>query len=85
MFVQDIRLAVGSAGERLEVANRFLWLSTGCSLKAEFPLTVSNSLATYNWDVGKIQRGNNNPRQFEVPTHQWLTSPTRRASTGSRS
>ena len=41
-------------------------------LKATFPLTASNRLATYNWDVGTIQRGNDYPRKFEVPSHQWI-------------
>ena len=29
-------------------------------------------MATYNWDLGKIQRGNNEPKKFEVPSHQWF-------------
>lgn len=71
-FEQTIRLAAGDAGNRVEVANTIDWQSRGCSLKAEFPLTVSNSQATYNWDLGKIARGNNNCKQYEVPSHQWF-------------
>ncbi|MFO1511908.1 MAG: glycoside hydrolase family 38 C-terminal domain-containing protein [Verrucomicrobiota bacterium] len=69
-FVQTIRLAAG--GERVEIANRIAWQTTNASLKAAFPLTVSNSKATYNWGLGKIQRGNNDPKKYEVPSHQWF-------------
>jgi alpha-mannosidase len=72
VFTQTIRLSAGSAGERVEVANQVDWQSKGCSLKAAFPLMVSNQLATYNWDIGKIQRANNEPAKFEVPSHQWF-------------
>lgn len=71
-FEQTIRLAAGDAGNRIEIANTIDWQSRGCSLKAEFPLTVSNSNATYNWDLGKVERGNNDPKKYEVPSHQWF-------------
>jgi len=71
-FEQTIRLAAGDAGSRVEIANNIDWRGKGCSLKAAFPLTVSNPLATYNNDLGKITRGNNDPKKYEVPTHQWL-------------
>jgi len=71
-FSQTIRLATGDAGNRVEIANTIDWQSRGCSLKANFPLTVSNPDATYNWDLGKVERGNNNPKKYEVPTHQWF-------------
>ncbi len=72
IFVQTVRLAAGAAADRIEFANRVDWQSKACSLKAEFPLAVSNPLATYNWDIGKIQRGNNHRRQYEVPSRQWF-------------
>ena len=71
-FVQTIRLAAGPAGERVEFLDRIDWKSSECSLKATFPLSVSSPTATYSWDVGTVERGNNNPRQYEVPTHAWL-------------
>lgn len=71
-FVQTIRLGAGDAGNRVEFANRFDWQSRECCLKATFPLTVSNPQATYNWEVGTILRGNNDPRKYEVPSHQWF-------------
>jgi alpha-mannosidase len=72
IFTQTIRLAAGTAGDRLEVANHVDWQSKQCCLKVEFPLTVTNELATYNWELGKIQRGNNEEKKFEVPSHQWF-------------
>src|SRR5208283_945365 len=78
IFTQTISLAAGAAGDRVEIANQIDWQSKSCALKAEFPLTVSNPLATYNWDLGKIERGSNDPKKYEVPSHQWLilrTSP----------
>lgn len=71
-FVQTIRLAAGPAGERVEFLDRIDWKTSDCSLKASFPLSVTNPKATYSWDLGTIERGNNNPRQYEVPTHAWL-------------
>ncbi|HKE31873.1 MAG TPA: glycoside hydrolase family 38 C-terminal domain-containing protein, partial [Candidatus Angelobacter sp.] len=35
-------------------------------------LTAKNPQATYNWDVGTIQRGNNDEKKFEVASHQWF-------------
>ena len=72
VFTQTIRLAAGEAGDRLEVNNHVDWQGRACALKATFPLTVSNPVATYNWEIGKIQRGNNDPKKYEVPSHQWF-------------
>lgn len=71
-FVQTIRLAAGDAGDRVEIANAIDWQSKGCALKADFPLTVANPEATYNWDLGKVERGNDDPKKYEVPSHQWF-------------
>lgn len=71
-FVQILRLSAGSAGDRVEFQNYIDWATMESSLKAVFPLTVSNPLATYNWGVGTIQRGNNDPKKFEVPSHLWF-------------
>ncbi|HEX9108520.1 MAG TPA: glycoside hydrolase family 38 C-terminal domain-containing protein, partial [Longimicrobiales bacterium] len=69
-FVQTIRLAAGSG--RLEFANAIDWRTPSANLKATFPLTATNPKATYNWDVGTIERGNDDPRKFEVASHQWV-------------
>jgi alpha-mannosidase len=71
-FVQTIRLAAGGAGDRVEVACRIDWRGKETALKAAFPLTVSNPEATYNWEFGTIRRGNNDPKKYEVPSHQWF-------------
>jgi alpha-mannosidase len=41
-------------------------------LKASIPLAASNPNATYNWEVGTIQRPNAATRQFEVASHRWI-------------
>ncbi len=71
-FTQTIRLSSGDSGNRVEFANLLDWKSREANLKATFPLAASNPMATYNWDVGTIQRPNENERQFEVASHQWI-------------
>ncbi len=71
-FIQTVRLAAGDAGNRVEVMNTIDWASKGVNLKETFPLSASNSLATYNWDIGTVQRPNEFDRQFEVATHRWI-------------
>jgi alpha-mannosidase len=71
-FVQTIRLAAGQAGQRIEFRNVIDWMTKEAHLKAVFPLTVSNPKATYNWDIGTVERSTDEPRKFEVPSHQWF-------------
>jgi alpha-mannosidase len=71
-FVQTIRLGAGDAGNRVEFANVVDWRIAETALKATFALTAANPMATYNWDVGTIQRGNNDSLKYEVPSHQWF-------------
>jgi alpha-mannosidase len=77
-FVQTIRLSSGTAGDRVEFDTQIDWQGKESALKAEFPLTVSNPQATYNWDLGTVQRGNNDPKKYEVASHGWfdLTNPS---------
>jgi len=70
--VQSIRLAANGGAERVEFATAIDWATLESSLKAAFPLTVSNPQATYSFGVGTVQRGNNEPVRFEVPSHQWF-------------
>ncbi len=70
--VQEIRLAAGEAGDRVEFKTFIDWATLGVALDATFPLTVSNPMATYNEEVGTVERGNNGPKKFEVPSHQWF-------------
>jgi alpha-mannosidase len=81
-FVQTIRLAAGDAGNRLEIGNVIDWNTKESHLKAVFPLTATNPVATYNWDIGAIERGTDNPRKFEVPSHQWVDLTDRSGAYG---
>ncbi len=69
---QYYSLSSGEAGKRLEITNKIDWQSREVSLKASFPLAVSNENATYNLGVGTILRGNNNEKKFEVPSKEWF-------------
>ncbi|HYJ46465.1 MAG TPA: glycoside hydrolase family 38 C-terminal domain-containing protein, partial [Pyrinomonadaceae bacterium] len=71
-FVQTVRLSAGGASDRVEIGNVIDWKTEAAALKATFPLTASNPVATYNWDVGTVERGNNDEKKFEVPSHQWF-------------
>jgi len=87
-FVQTIRLSAGDAGKRVEFANTIDWNTKESNLKATFPLASSNQMATYNWDIGTIERRTAQPKKFEVPSHQWIcllyTSPSQRDLSTSR-
>ena len=71
-FTQTIRLSAGDAGKRVEFGNAIDWKTKESNLKATFPLTASNEMATYNWDIGTIQRPTAHPKKFEVASHQWI-------------
>jgi alpha-mannosidase len=71
-FVQTIRLSAGDAGNRVEIANAIDWRTKESHVKAVFPLAALNRVATYNWDIGTIERTTDEERQFEVASHQWV-------------
>jgi alpha-mannosidase len=71
-FVQTISLATGDAGNRVEFANQVDWRSKAVNLKVAFPLTAANPNATYNEEVGTIERPNATDRQFETFSHRWI-------------
>jgi alpha-mannosidase len=71
-FIQTISLATGDAGKRVEFGNVIDWSTRERNLKATFPLVASNEMATYNWDIGTIERPSAQPKKFEVPSHQWI-------------
>jgi alpha-mannosidase len=81
-FVQTIRLAAGDAAKRVEIGNVIDWNTKEAHLKAVFPLTATNPVATYNWDIGAIERGTDNPKKFEVPSHQWVDLTDRSGAYG---
>ena len=71
-FVQTIRLSAGDAGNRVEFGESIDWRSLSANVKAVFPLAAANKEATYNWEVGTIQRPVAFDRQFEVASHHWI-------------
>jgi alpha-mannosidase len=81
-FEQTVSLAAGEGGDRVEVANVIDWHMPATALKATFPFTAADSVATYNWDVGTMKRSNEYDRKFEVPSHQWIDLTDRSGSFG---
>ena len=81
-FTQRIMLSAGDAGNRIEFGNVIDWKTAEAALKVTFPLTAGNPEATYNWDIGTIRRGNNDPRKYEVPSHQWFDLTDRSGAYG---
>ncbi|SFS07299.1 alpha-mannosidase [Granulicella pectinivorans] len=81
-FVQTVSLATGDAGNRVEFSNSIDWRSKDANLKVIFPLTASNPNATYNEDIGTIERPNATPRQFEVFSHRWIDLTDKSGSFG---
>ncbi|MCX6245099.1 MAG: glycosyl hydrolase-related protein [Bacteroidetes bacterium] len=71
-FIQWISLASGESGKRIIFRNQIEWQSKGVSLKASFPLTAANPVATYNLGLGTIERANNDEKKYEVPSREWF-------------
>ncbi len=71
-FVQSVSLSAGDAGNRVEFSNAIDWKTLAGNLKVAFPLSAANPNATYNWEIGTIQRPNAQERQFEVASHRWI-------------
>ena len=77
-----ISLSAGEAGNRVEISNAIDWRGLASNVKAVFALSAGNPLATYNWDIGTIERPNANERQFEVASHQWVDLTDRSGTYG---
>ncbi len=71
IFTQRIRLGAGDAGQRVEIDTEIDWRTKGTLLKAAFPLTVRDEMATYDIGLGTIERGTNRKELYEVPGQQW--------------
>ncbi len=80
VFTQFIRLSTGS--EQVIVKNHIDWQSRGVSLKACFPLTASNNVATYNLGLGVAERNNNHEKKYEVPSREWFDLTDKSGSFG---
>ncbi len=81
-FQQTVRLSTGDAGNRVEFSDVIDWKTSNANLKVTFPLTAANVNATYNEGIGTIERGNNDERKFEVPSHQWFDLTDRSGTFG---
>ena len=81
-YKQYVRLSEGDGGNRVEFSNVIEWKTSNANLKATFPLAASNPKATYNEGIGTVERGNNDERKFEVPSHQWFDLTDKSGSFG---
>ncbi len=81
-FVQTIRLSAGAAGDRVEFATAIDWQTRESSLKASFPFKHASPLASYDDKLGVPMRGNNDPKKYEVPLHQWFDLTNQEANYG---
>ena len=81
-FKQTVRLSAGDAGNRVEFGESIDWRTLSGNLKVVFPLAAKNKLATYNWEVGTIQRPSATERQFEVASHHWIDQTDESGSFG---
>lgn len=66
------RICLASGGDRVEFDCTIDWTARERSLRAAFPLAVSNSTATYDIQTGTIERGNAKPKQYEYAFQQWF-------------
>ncbi|MBK7141413.1 MAG: alpha-mannosidase [bacterium] len=66
-----IRLAAGSAGDRIEFINNVDWAEKETLLKAAFKLNGVDDTVTYDLGLGSIKRGINKKEKYEVPGHMW--------------
>lgn len=71
-YTQTLRLSAGDAGDRVEFNTVLDWRTKERCLKAVFPLTASNRLASYNLGMGVVERPNNDMGKYEVPSRQWF-------------
>ncbi len=81
-FVSRVSLGAGAAGDAVEFHDQIDWGTREACLKVALPLTVSNPLAAYDDKVGATVRGNNDPKKYEVPQHEWLDLTDRDGSYG---
>lgn len=64
-------VSLDSEGEVLKVENYIDWLERRTLLKAQFPLTCENEIASYDLGIGNIKRGTNTDKLYEVPAQKW--------------
>ncbi|MBE6720229.1 MAG: hypothetical protein E7571_06205 [Ruminococcaceae bacterium] len=67
--VQTVSLSSGS--DTVRVDNFIDWQERRTMLKAQFPLSCENLIASYDLGLGYIQRQNNTDSLYEVPAQKW--------------
>lgn len=82
VFKQYIRLNEGAQKDRIDFYNEIDWHTPHALLKAEFPLNVTNELATYDMGLGSVQRGNNRNNAYEVYAQYWADLTDRKGDYG---
>lgn len=70
-FIQFISLTDGGADDRIDIRTEIDWKQTDALLKAEFPLNISNTDATYDLGIGAVERGVNTETAYEVYAQKW--------------
>ncbi len=68
-FVEYIRMSALS--DRVDCVNEVDWQSRQTLLKANFPFSFQNPVATYDISLGTIERQLRNSDEYEVKGHQW--------------
>ncbi len=81
-FTQTVRLSAGATGDHVEFSDAIDWRTLDANLKVVFPFSASNEMATYNWEVGTIERPTAQERQFEVASHHWVDLTDKSGSYG---
>jgi alpha-mannosidase len=77
-----VRLASGTAGNRIDFVNTVDWAEPETLLKLAFRPTFTNASVTYDLGLGAITRGINTEMKYEVPGHQWADMSTPDGSYG---
>ena len=82
LFKQYIRLYEGSRADRIDFYNEVDWQLSNALLKAEFPLNIANTEATYDLGLGSVKRGNNTETAYEVYAQYWADLTDRSGNYG---
>ena len=64
-------VSLSAHGQYIRVYNFIDWQERRTLLKAQFPFTCKNEIATYDLGLGCIKRGNNKDNLYEVPAQKW--------------
>ncbi len=75
-------VSLESDGDTIRVDNFIDWQERRSLLKAQFPLTCSNNIATYDLGLGCIKRTNNKKNLYEVPAQKWADITDESGSNG---